>query len=310
VLLGAILVCKQLAIYAGGVGSGCHGDNCGRPSSGLVPVSFSNGMHKLATGEALPKHLQKVRIPPAWSDVHVNIDPKEALWVKGRDVKGRTQSIYSPKFANSQALQKFARVQKLEQKFATVEAKNEKYRGSKDQEKKDSADALKLIFHTGIRPGSEKDTGAEKQAYGATTLLGKHLVQNEDGMSLQFTGKKGVDLNIPITDKDVASMLSARASSSGAEGKLFPNTSAASLLDHTHSIGGQIKTKDFRTLLANRIAKEQVANTQVPVSAKDYKKAVKAVATVVASKLGNTASIALKSYINPHVFSAWQGASA
>jgi DNA topoisomerase I len=264
------------------------------------------GMTKLSEVAALPKHLKGLRIPPAWTRVQVNLDPKSSLWVKGLDAKGRVQSIYSLKFANSQALKKFARVQQLEAKFAAIEAKNEKNRGAKDPVKADSADALKLIFHTGIRPGSEKDTGAEKQAYGATTLLGKHVVKDENGnMSLQFTGKKGVDLNIPVTDKNVASMLEGRMNASGAEGKLFANTDAGKLLVYTHSIGGQVKTKDFRTLLANRIAKSEVGTLPEPKDAKSYTKAVKSVAKAVASKLGNTAAVALKSYINPHVFSVW-----
>ena len=235
----------------------------------------------------------------------MHTEKAEPLWVKGRDVKGRVQSIYSPKFVNSQALAKFARVQALEKKVQAVEQKNEKNRMNPD--KADSADALKLIMHTGIRPGSDKDTGAEKKAYGATTLLGKHVVQNEDGStSLHFTGKKGVDLQIPITDKSVAGMVTARSVASGPEGELFPNTSASGLLDYTRSIGGAIKTKDFRTLLANRVAKEAVASMGTCCrDEKEYKKAQTAVAKTVAQKLGNTPAIALKSYINPHVFSVW-----
>lgn len=270
----------------------------------------TGGMHRLLAGEKLPDHLKNLRIPPAWTKVEVNSDKKAALWVRGKDAKGRRQSIYSPAFAQSQALKKFARVQRLEKKFDVVEGRNEANRGSRDPVKADAADAMKLIFHTGIRPGSEKDTGAEKQAYGATTLLGKHVVQDSNGVSLQFTGKKGVALNIPISDKDVARMVTSRSKASGPNGQLFPHVDAGQLLDYTHSIGGAVKTKDFRTLLANRIAKETVAHTPAPSNAKGYAKAIKSVAQVVAAKLGNTAAIALKSYINPHLFSGWQTAMA
>jgi DNA topoisomerase-1 len=276
--------------------------------SGMVDAHYDAGSKKwtLAGGAKLPSHLAKVKIPPAWKDVIINPNKSQALWVRGKDVKGRRQAVYSPAYRSSQDLKKFRRIQALEKKVTQVEAKNERNRMNPD--KAENADALKLIMHTGIRPGSEKDTGAEKQAYGATTLEGRHVVHDEHGnvTELHFTGKKGVDLHVPISDERVARMLANRAKAAGPQGRLF-DTDSGRLLAYTHSVGGSgVKTKDFRTLLANRIAREEVSKVaECCKSEKELKKAQQGVAKVVAAQLGNTPAISLKSYINPHVFSEW-----
>ena len=157
-----------------------------------------------------------------------------------------------------------------------------------------------------IRPGSEDDTGAEKKAYGATTLEGKHIIVEGNSVRLKFVGKKGVSLDLPVMDSATAEMLKQRKAQAGDDGQLFP-INEKMLLDHVHTLdGGGFKTKDFRTLLGTRTAMSEVAKQSVPKNMADYKKAVMAVAKVVSAKLGNTPVIALQSYINPAVFAEWR----
>jgi len=165
---------------------------------------------------------------------------------------------------------------------------------------------MKLIRETVIRPGSEADTKAKVAAYGATTLEGRHVVKTDSGAELHFVGKKGVSLVIPVEDQGTIKMLLARATKAGPEGRLF-NTDRGSLLDYSHRLdGGKFKTKDFRTYLGTSLAMKEVKKAPAPKTMKEYKKAVKAVATAVAKKLGNTATVALQSYISPVVFSGWR----
>lgn len=166
---------------------------------------------------------------------------------------------------------------------------------------------MKLIQQTGIRPGSDTDTGAKVQAYGATTLEGRHVHVDESGnVSLKFTGKKGVNLNIPVKDKSTAAMLVERKKTAGESGKIF-DTDDAALRDYSHTLnGGGFKPKDFRTLKGTQTAIDEIKKLPVPKTEKDYKKAVMSVAKTVSQTLGNTPAIALQSYINPHVFSDWR----
>lgn len=278
----------------------------GGSAAGHKKTKTEGGKRFTESGAPLPPHIQALKIPPAWTDVTYSDDPKSALLATGKDSKGRRQAVYSAEFTAKQAALKFARISDLAQKIGYITDQNEEARKSANAKKAAAADCMKLIMTTGIRPGSEDDTGAEKRAYGATTLEGKHVVLDGDKISLQFVGKKGVSLNIPVTDKATAEMLRERKSEAGEDGQLFP-INEKTLLDHAHSLdGGGFKTKDFRTLLGTRTAMAEVARLPAPKDEASYKKAVMSVAKTVSQKLGNTPIIALQSYINPAVFAQWR----
>lgn len=251
-----------------------------------------------------PKHIKNLRIPPAWTDVIYNPNPKGGLMVKGKDAKGRVQAIYSSKHTSEQAKKKFARIKELDRKIDQVKIQNEKARAKSAT--REQADCLALVMATGIRPGSDMDTQAKVKAYGATTLEGRHIQKKGDQVWLEFVGKKGVPLSIPVFDSAVSDMLMKRKEAVGDNGRIF-NTDSSKLLSHTHTLdGGGFKTKDFRTHLATTLATKLVANEKPPSSKTEYKKKVKDVAKSVATALGNTPTVALQSYISPFVFSAWR----
>jgi phage-related protein (TIGR01555 family) len=283
----------------------------GGKTSHLHPSEGSGKERTAVGGGGLPEHIVSLAIPPAWTDVKYSSDPKADLLAVGRDAKGREQRIYSDAYHAAQAEAKFRRISELSDKFKDIKAQNEELRKSPDKRVRDSADCTALIMSMGIRPGGESDTGADKYAYGATTLKGEHVVTESDGsVRLKFVGKKGVDLDLPVEDRGLAHMLVSRARRAGASGQIFPSTSAGALLGHVHTLdGGGFKTKDFRTLHGTRTAIKEVARQPVPRSASAYKKAVRSVAAAVARTLGNTPTVALQSYINPVVFARWRLAS-
>lgn len=260
-----------------------------------------------------PNHIQALRVPPAWTNVQISPDPKAPLQVIGQDAKGRKQYVYHQRFAQSQAEKKFSRIKELDRKFKMVQLQNEKNRSHKNPSMRDHADAAALVMHTGMRPGSETDTGAEHQGYGATTLEGQHVVNmGDDKLNLRFVpGKKhGQSVDMPVDDPSIVKMLRARAAMAGPDGQLFPSVSAQSLLNYIHTFdGGGFKSKDLRTLVAARTAKDMIAKFPVPQNPMQYKKSVKEVATQVATKLGNSATVALQSYIPPILFAEWRSAA-
>lgn len=263
-----------------------------------------DGKRVTASGGPLPAHIVALKVPPAWTDVTFSADPKASLLATGKDSKGRRQAVYSAEFSAKQAAAKFARINELNAKFSDIEKQNDEARKSSNPKIAAAADCAMLIMRTGIRPGSDEDTGAKVKAYGATTLQGQHVVKTAEGVSLKFVGKKGVSLDIPVTDLETVKMLLARKK--GDAEPLFP-INEKTLLDHVHTFdGGGFKTKDFRTLLGTRSAMAEIDKLPKPKNEKDYKKAVMAVAAAVSKKLGNTPTIALQSYINPSVFASWR----
>jgi len=251
-------------------------------------------------GKELPKHLN-VPIPPAWENVRYNKDKTSECVVTGRDAKGRKQMLYSEGHWQRVGQEKFNRVKKL-----ALKSKALRERLGKESKTSDDATVLRLIHDTGIRPGSEVDTGGEKKAYGATTLRGYHVQQTDKGeVWLRFVGKEGVKWNLPIRDKDIAKDLLIRARKAD-RGPLF-NASATSIRGYLKKIvGDEFKVKDIRTLKGTTLAIERVTALPKPTTMKQYTKQVKDVAKYVSKHLGNTPAVALKSYINPYVFSNWR----
>jgi len=305
----------------GGRGSGNYG-HAGRPgevggSSGEGGFSHKNyhqAVHDgtkwtLADGSPLPAHLEKVRIPPAWRFVSVAKDPNAALLVRGVDSKDRVQSIYSATYAGQQAAAKFERTKELLSKLEQVRKDNQENFNSRDPKTRDAAIVTELIAATGVRPGSDKNTGGEKQAYGATTLLGKHVVKDGGSVRLQFTGKKGVDLDIEVPSGKVADIIQQRAKEVGSNGRLFSITDSE-LRDYVADQAGDgFHPKDLRTARGTSEALRTVKDIPIPKNAKEYKKAVREVAKRVSKVLGNTPTVALQSYIDPHVFAKWREAA-
>lgn len=255
--------------------------------------------------EAWPDHIRKLVVPPAWTDIRISMDPDKPLQVIGRDVKKRFQYIYNEKFKKSQQAAKYKRVMQLDKKYDRLVSDVNKDLNSQDPKTREHAQITKLILETGLRPGSEKATGAEQQAYGATTLNSSHVVTKAGKTCLQFIGKKGVSIDLPVTNQELAAELKKRAKGGG---QLFPGVNDTSLRKYVdHLAGGGFHTKDLRTLKATRIANNLVQGQKPPTSAAQYKKMVKEVAIQVSKQLGNTPTIALQSYINPAIFGPWQG---
>jgi len=254
-----------------------------------------------ADGSPAPDYVAKLA-KPGWTNVEYSEDPDADELVRGQDTKGRTIRMYNERFNQMKQDQKFEKVKELDKKFDQIRAENADNMANPLNAEK--AECLSVVMATGVRPGSTMDTKAEKQAYGVTTLEGRHVSLGKDGsVTLNFVGKEGKDLSIPVTDKDAARILSTRAASAGENGQLFPETSASSLRDYSKTLGkGDFRTKDFRTVLGTRIAKAEIAKYPKPTSKREYQKLVKAVSTRVSAQLGNTPTIAAKYYIAPEVF--------
>ena len=272
-------------------------------------LTFKDKKWISSSNEPVPKHIAKLRIPPAWTNVIYNPDPKGAWLVKGRDAAGRSQQVRNEKADSQAQKEKFRRIQKLDRKIEQIKAQVANDR--KKQTRKEFADCMALILETGIRPGRDADRQAKVKAFGASTLLGSHVQITPDATYLDFIGKKGVHIHLPVSNPDLAEMLKKRKSIAGDNGRLF-NTNDDTLLKYSKSLGGNsgFLTKDFRTRLGTSIAQREVEQTPRPTSEKAYKAAVKAVAIKVAAMLGNTPSVALQRYIDPLVFSDWREALA
>ena len=243
-----------------------------------------------------------VYIPPTWKNVYVNKDPDGNLLAEGQDEKGKFQPRYGKTHNVKAAAAKFGNVSELREKQDKIKA--EMVKDSKNSIHRENADALRLIQHTGIRPGGNQ-TDAEFKSYGAVTLEGRHVKTVRGKTVLRFVPGKshGKEKTFEVSDPAIASMLKDRAKVAGSTGKLF-ETDSKSLAAYSKSKdGGSFKAKDHRTVLGTDTAVAILDGMKKAKDFKAYKKAVYEVADRVADTLGNTRKVALKHYIDPTVWS-------
>lgn len=285
-------------ITLGGRGSGNFGHS-GRPGQvGGSGVSEGFREPKGAKDEARMKEL---RIPPAWKNVLLNPDKKGALQAVGVDDKGRKQYRYSAARSAQKSAEKFDRLGEFNKDLPRLRSQILRDLESKDSDTREAAAVMHLIERTGFRIGGEGDTGAEKKAYGASTLLAKHVKVKGDTVYFTFTGKKGVEIEKEIRDKELAAILKPRVMKGG---RLF-DTNDHSVRSYFKSFAPNFSPKDFRTWHGTNMALKAIREMSKPKNAAEYKQFRNRVAKRVSDHLGNTPSVALKSYISPEVFDRW-----
>src|SRR3990167_5236738 len=165
---------------------------------------------------SIVKQCRAMVIPPAWKGVVINLSTTAKIIATGTDVKGRACALYSKRHNKRKCLEKFGRAARFQAKLPEVVAKIKSTVGKAMTHRKDkeAVDVLYLISQTAFRVGGTSDTKADKTAYGAATLLGKHVVVNGgDTTSFDFIGKKGVRIRKTIHDPLIAKMVRARKTS-------------------------------------------------------------------------------------------------
>ena len=263
------------------------------------------GMRPVTAEERKGLTVEGRPIPPAWTDVHVAVDPDAAMQARGLDGKGRHQYIYSIEHQQRAAAAKYARTKELATRVPKLDAAIER-----DAMTDPAAAATALIRHFGLRPGSTSDTKARKKAYGATTLQARHVRQYpETGRTtLSFVGKSGVNITVSTRDPDIYRIVEHWKGDKEGTVDLFPADDADVRAYVTEHLGEGFKAKDLRTLLANVMALDMVSSMRRPTTQAKFKAARNKIADAVAKALGNTRAVTLSNYIDPTVFAAWEGA--
>lgn len=258
--------------------------------------------------KTIPSHLRTLRIPPAWTDVTVNTSPTAKLWVTGYDVKGRKQSIYSTQHRTTASADKFERVRGLCLQADRVRTQIEIDLKRKNAEWYEESVVAYLIYETGIRPGSNTETGGDVRAFGGTTLQARHVkIMSSGRVWLDFTGKKGVRIKLRVTNPWLVEELVRRKEAAGTaySTPLF-STSDSSLRRYVKTLGdGTFSPKDFRTMRGTSVAIEFLKGKRMPATKTKRNELMRAVIREVADTLGNTPAVAKSSYIDPSVLAVF-----
>ena len=254
------------------------------------------------------ERIDKLRIPPAWRDVHVSTNPRGAIQVWGFDARGRKQYKYHSRAVEKGELRKYYRVRQMARDLPTLRSRIMRdFRRRELTKDKVCAGIVTLISYGFFRVGSERYQ-KENNTFGITTMRKSHVTLLDDTVEFEYRGKRSITQRNVVVGKDLARFVKQLLGTPGArlfryleDGK-WHDVNSGDVNGYIEKIAGFPYTaKDFRTWGGTLRAATVLAELGKGKSQSERKKNVVTAVRLVASELGNTPTICRKSYVHPVV---------
>ncbi len=254
-------------------------------------------------------------IPPAWEDVWISAQSNGHLQATGRDVKGRKQSRYHPRWREHRDETKYERMTHFARALPMIRehVEHDLARPGLPREKV-LATIVSLMEQTLIRVGNQ-EYARDNKSYGLTTMRNKHVEVEGSQITFTFKGKSHVNHTINLRDRRLAGIVKRCADLPGYE--LFQyldhdgthhHIDSSDVNQYLHDISGEHFTaKDFRTWAGSVLACDLLKETGPFSSAAEAKRKIAEAIKQVAGRLGNTPSVCRKCYVHPAVLEAYLG---
>ena len=261
---------------------------------------------------AVLERIDRLRIPPAWTDVEIAASERTAIQAWGFDVKGRKQYRYHPRAVERGDRRKYYRVRQLARDLPAIRAAvHRDFRKAGFEREQVAAGVLRLISEGFLRVGSERYL-KENKTFGITTLRKSHARVDGDCVIFAYKGKRSIMQRQVVVAKDLADFVDRLRNTPGArlfryfEDDRWHDLDARDVNDYLQQVTGFPYTaKDFRTWGGTLRAATVLAELGKPKSPTDGKRNVALAMRLVAGELGNTPTICRKSYVHPIVISKY-----
>ncbi len=259
--------------------------------------------------------IKSLVIPPAWSNVWITTHANGHLQATGRDVKGRKQSRYHPRWREHRDETKYERMSHFARALPTIRIRVEHDLALPGlPREKVLATIVSLMEQTHIRVGNQ-EYARDNKSYGLTTMRNRHVEVKGSDVTFTFQGKSRVHHTISLHDRRLAGIIKRCADIPGYE--LFQyldrdgthhSIDSADVNQYLHDITGEHFTaKDFRTWAGSVLACDLLRECGPFTTATEAKKNIVQAITAVANRLGNTPSVCRKCYVHPAVIAAYLG---
>ena len=256
--------------------------------------------------------INRLAIPPAYTDVWICPNPRGHLQATGRDARGRKQYRYHPKWREVRDQTKYNRMLAFGDALPRI-------RGRIDSDlslpglcrEKILATVVRLLDTTYIRIGNE-EYARENNSVGLTTMQDRNVEVAGTTVRFRFRGKHGKDHDIDVRDRRVARIIARCQELPGHdlfqyaddEGTMHP-VQSGDVNAYLHDISGDDFTaKDFRTWGGTILAAWALQELGAYESEYEAKRHMLQAIDSVAKRLGNTPTICRKCYIHPEVLNA------
>jgi DNA topoisomerase-1 len=260
------------------------------------------------------KRLNRLAIPPAWTDVWICPDPNGHIQATGSDVRGRKQYRYHPDYREARDRSKFRRMLEFSEVLPRLRERLERDLRSKDLGRRQIlATVVSLLDKTLIRVGNDEYV-RENRSYGLTTLRRRHLEIDGAVLRFSFRGKSGIEHTIAIADPRLARIIQRCRELPGQE--LFQYVDRArkrhlissdDVNEYLRGISGRdVSAKDFRTWGGTMLAAVELRRLGPPASQNEANRNIIAAIDAVAERLGNTRAVCRKYYVHPVLLQAYR----
>jgi DNA topoisomerase-1 len=261
--------------------------------------------------------IQSLTIPPAWDHVWITNRPRGHLQATGRDVRGRKQPLYHPRWRVVRDANKFDRMVGFARKLPPIRRRvASDIRRAGLPKQKVVATIVKLLEMTFARIGNE-EYARENRSFGLTTLRDRHVTVRGATVKFLFTGKSGREVSVALTDRRVARVIKRCEELPGqmlfqyidAEGERRVVTSDDVNQYLREATGEDYTAKDFRTWAGTVLAASALRKLVDFESEIEAKRNVISGIDSVARKLGHTRAVCRRAYVHPAVIEAYMDRS-
>jgi DNA topoisomerase-1 len=286
---------------------------------GIVRYKKGRGYMYMYEGKPLHKkedikRIRSLAIPPSWTSVWICALPNGHIQATGLDIRKRKQYRYHPLWSVFRNETKFHRLYEFGKALPALRSQLEIDLNQKIlSATKVIATVISLMERTYIRVGSceyEKQNGS----HGITTLKDKHVVISGATIRFSFTGKKGVNHDITLKNKRLASIVKNCREIPGKElfqyydeeGMPHPIDSGMINSYIKDATGLDFTSKDFRTWAGSLNLLRSLRSMGQALTAAENKKNIVTALDEVSLKLGNTRTVCKKYYVHPGLIALYE----
>jgi len=266
------------------------------------------------TDERTIARVNKLAIPPAWTDVWICPKANGHLQATGRDARGRKQYRYHAQFREVRDTTKYEHMLEFAKALPAIRKKMAEHMALKGlPREKVVATVVHLLETTLIRVGND-DYAKENKSYGLTTLRNPHVKVEGAELKFRFKGKSGKEWDLKVQNRRVAKIVKACQELPGQ--RLFQyldedgerkEVTSADVNEYLKEITGRdVTAKDFRTWAGTVLAALALQEFESFGPDATVKKNVKSAIERVAARLGNTPTICRKCYVHPEILSSFE----
>jgi DNA topoisomerase-1 len=272
---------------------------------------------KQVKDEQTLERINKLVIPPAWTNVWICKKEDGHIQATGIDAKGRKQYRYHPHWNLLRNETKFHRLFEFGKILPSIRLKVEEDLSKKQlSEEKVLATVVSLMERTFIRVGND-DYEKLYGSYGLTTLKDKHVKVNGSTVQFSFKGKKGVYHNITLKNPKLARLVKQCRDIPGKElFQYFDSDGTRRSIDSgmvnqyiKEASGGDFTAKDFRTWAGTLHILQCFCSLDNPETDAACKKNIVSALDEVSHKLGNTRTVCKKYYVHPGIIKLYEDRS-